>query len=401
MSQPSLFSAKTWTVTELTRHVRTRLDSDEALQDVWIQGELSNVSRPASGHVYFTLKDASAALRCVIWRTEARRIKARLQDGEAVDAHGHISVFEAGGQYQLYVDDLRSMGEGTLFQEFVRLKAALEADGIFDPARKLPIPALPHLIGIVTSPTGAALRDVLDTLRRRLPLAEAVLSPSPVQGAEAPTSLVTAVRAAQRQNPDVILLVRGGGSIEDLWAFNDPALARTVAASPVPIICGVGHETDFTLCDFAAALRAPTPTAAAELATPVTIGDLRDSVTALQGRLVSALHDVLLTGRSLIQSLAYTLGLLSPARRLESERQRHDELSRRVSLALTHDLGLRTVALRGLMQRVNALSPAAVLERGFAIVSRTSDGRLVTKVAQASGHMQVRVSDGEFRVHKN
>ena len=273
----ALFDASPrWTVTDLTRYLRQLLEADSSLQGVWVQGEISNLSRPSSGHIYFTLKDSGASLRCVMWRNEAARLRFAPQDGMAIEAHGSISIYEAGGQYQLYADILRPLGEGALYQEFLRLKALLEAEGLFDPARKRSIPEFPRRIGIVTSPTGAALRDMLNTLRRRLPLAEVILAPTPVQGDEAPPGIVAALRSLNRvAAPDVILLARGGGSIEDLWAFNDERVVRAVTESAAPVITGVGHETDFTLADFAADLRAPTPTAAAELATPVTVLDLK------------------------------------------------------------------------------------------------------------------------------
>jgi exodeoxyribonuclease VII large subunit len=274
--QPSLFASVQWTVSTLTKYIRDLLEADMTLQDVWVRGEISNLSRPASGHIYFTLKDAGASLRCVMWRTEASRLKLALQEGSAIELHGKIGVYEVGGQYQFYVDQIRPVGEGVLYQEFLRLKAMLEAEGLFDSERKRPIPAFPNRIGIVTSPTGAALRDMLTALRRRLPLVEVILAPSPVQGEDAPPKLVEAIHSLNRLQPlpDVILLARGGGSIEDLWAFNDERVVRAVVSSEAPIICGVGHETDFTLCDFAADLRAPTPTAAAELATQITLSDL-------------------------------------------------------------------------------------------------------------------------------
>ena len=275
MNQLPLFEAPRWTITELTRAVRRLLESDERLQDLWVQGEISNFSRPASGHLYFTLKDSGASLRCVMWKPDAARMKLPLQDGLSIEAHGKIGVYEPGGQYQFYADLIRPAGEGQLYAEFMRLKSLLEVEGLFDPARKRPVPQFPRTIGIVTSPTGAALRDMLNVLRRRLPLAEVVLAASPVQGAEAPHALVLALQKLNAVvHPDVILLARGGGSIEDLWAFNYESVVRAVAASAAPVISGVGHETDFTLVDFAADLRAPTPTAAAKLATPYTVADL-------------------------------------------------------------------------------------------------------------------------------
>ncbi len=266
----ALFDASPrWTVSNLTRHLRQLLEGDPDLQGIWVEGEISNLSRPASGHIYFTLKDSAAALRCVMWKTDASRLRVNLQEGMAIEAHGSLGIYEVAGQYQLYADILRPVGEGALFQEFLRLKALLEAEGLFDPARKRAIPSSPRRIGIVTSSTGAALRDILNTLRRRMPLAEVILAPTPVQGEEAPLKIVAALRSLNRVvKPDVILLARGGGSIEDLWAFNDERVVRAISRVPgAPVITGVGHETDFTLADFAADLRAPTPTAAAELAT--------------------------------------------------------------------------------------------------------------------------------------
>ena len=291
MEQMALFDpSPRWTVSTLTHYLRELLESDASLQGVWVQGEISNLSRPSSGHIYFTLKDSGASLRCVMWRGEAVRLRFAVQDGLAVEAHGNISLYEAGGQYQLYVDSIGPIGEGALYQEFVRLKALLEAEGLFNTARKRSIPQFPRKIGIVTSPSGAALRDVLNTLRRRLPLAEVVLAPTPVQGDEAAPAIVSALQNLNRVcTPDVILLARGGGSIEDLWAFNDERVVRAIVGSVAPVITGIGHETDFTLADFASDLRAPTPTAAAELATPITVLDLNANLSKIRGILASGM----------------------------------------------------------------------------------------------------------------
>jgi exodeoxyribonuclease VII large subunit len=267
MHQLPLLQSKCLTVAAVNRLARQALESDPLLQDVWVGGEVSGVSRPASGHVYFTLKDSSAALRCVMWRDAAARVTPP-QEGEAVEAHGHISLYETGGQYQLYVDYLQTAGQGELFAEFQRLKAKLEAEGLFDPQRKRPIPRWPTTVAVVTSPIGAAWHDVQTVFARRFPAAQLLFSPTIVQGEDAPERICRALRAADRARPDVILLVRGGGSIEDLRAFNDEQVVRSVAAMRAPVVTGVGHETDFTLVDFAADLRAPTPSAAAELASP-------------------------------------------------------------------------------------------------------------------------------------
>ncbi|MCX7607973.1 MAG: exodeoxyribonuclease VII large subunit, partial [Anaerolineales bacterium] len=348
--QPNLFDpSPRYTVSALTRQLRLLLDSTPDLQGIWVEGELSNFSRPTSGHVYFTLKDAGAQLRCVMWRPDAARLHFKPVDGMQVEAHGNLSVYEAGGQYQLYVDTLQPLGEGALYAEFLRRKALLEAEGLFDAARKRLIPRLPQRIGIVTSPTGAALQDMLNILRRRYPLAEVVLSPTPVQGEEAPVAIVQALERLNRiARPDVILLARGGGSIEDLWAFNDERVVRAVAASPAPVITGVGHETDFTLVDFAADLRAPTPTAAAELATPYTIYDLRAELGQTNQLLVRFWLTALQQRRSGLEWLQSRLNLLSPDKRLQNERQRLDHVNFRLLIAYRHRLHLMSTRLQGL-----------------------------------------------------
>lgn len=396
--QPSLFSSVEWTVSGLTRHVRELLESDVALQDLWVQGEISNLSRPQSGHVYFTLKDAGAALRCVMWRTAVAHLDVSPQDGMAVSVHGKISVYDVGGQYQLYADIIRPVGEGTLYQEYQRLKAMLESEGLFDPASKRPIPEFCTRIGVVTSPSGAALRDILNTLRRRLPMLEVILAPSPVQGDEAPAALIQAIESLHRlsERPQVILLARGGGSIEDLWAFNDERVVRAVAASKIPIICGVGHETDFTLADFAADLRAPTPTAAAELATPITAMDLRAGLNEAALSLSTYLGDAISEQRNELASAGSNLRFFSPERRIETDRQRLDDFARRATMAALHRLALGSSSLDGLQKRLEALNPVQVLSRGYAVVRRRKDGVVISRVHQAQDGILVRVSDGEF-----
>ena len=402
--QPSLFPSpvpQTFTVSKLTFHIRKLLEEDETLQNVWVQGEISNLSRPASGHVYFTLKDANASLKCVMWKTSAARLNLSLRDGMEVEVHGRIGLYEPQGQYQLYADQIQPVGEGALFLEFLRLKSMLETEGLFDPERKRTIPGFPKSIGIVTSATGAALRDMLNTLRRRLPLVEVILAPSPVQGTEAPPALVRAIQALNRLKPDVILLARGGGSIEDLWAFNDERVVRAVAASDIPVISGVGHETDFTLCDFAADLRAPTPTAAAELATQITLLDLQTELqNHVSGMASSAIHFIV-EKKAVLSSIVSQLRYVSPARRIQSETQRVDDLSRRMLSSLIHRIQLQSSHIKGMTRRLEALSPLAVLARGYAVVTRKDDGRVVSRVSQASDEMKVRVSDGEFEVNRN
>jgi exodeoxyribonuclease VII large subunit len=398
MEQMALFDEKNhWTVTELTRHLRQLLDGDPDLQGIWVQGEISNLSRPSSGHMYFTLKDSGAALRCVMWKGDVSRLGFTLQDGTAIEAHGNLGIYEVAGQYQLYADSLRPLGEGALYQEFLRLKTLLEAEGLFDGTRKRPIPVSPRRIGIVTSPTGAALLDILNTLQRRMPLAEVILAPTPVQGEDAPQALVLAILTLNRvAAPDVILLARGGGSIEDLWAFNDERVVRAVAGSQAPVITGVGHETDITLVDFAADLRAPTPTAAAELATAITVLDLRQKLVEAEQFLAGSMAALIVRQRTLMEGFLNGLRFYSPLRRIFSDKQQVDELNRRTNAAQNHRLELASTWLKGLDNRLSALSPLAVLERGYALVMKE---RLVvssTTQVEAGDGLHIRLRDGEF-----
>lgn len=398
MSQLPLFEQNYWSVTRLTRYLRDLLESDARLQDLWVQGEISNLSRPSSGHMYFTLKDAGAALRCVMWRAAVARQGYSPREGEAVEVHGSINIYEASGQYQLYADTLRPVGEGVLYQEFLRLKARLEAEGLFDPERKRPLPRWPHKIGIVTSPSGAALRDMLNTIRRRYPLVKVILAPSPVQGDEAPPGIVAALQALNAfAKPDVILVARGGGSIEDLWAFNDERVARAIADSVIPVISGVGHETDFTIADFVSDLRAPTPTAAAELATP-NRGDLLVSLQDMLARSERALQTRLTNARWILSHTENQLHLYSPQTRIRSDRQRLDEIERRAVSAIHYRQKLHSNQISGLQKRLAALSPLAVLRRGYAVVTGM-EGQNIRSLQQvhSGDQIQVQVSDGVFQ----
>jgi len=398
MNQMPLFQPYSLTVSEVTRYLRQLLEGDELLQELWVEGEVCNLSRPASGHIYFSLKDSSAVLRCVIWRSTAQRLRCRLQDGEAYQVHGSIGVYEAGGQYQLYVDQVRSAGEGALYLEFMRLKARLEAEGLFDIERKRPIPAWPRCIGLVTSPSGAALQDMLNTLRRRFPLAEVILAPTAVQGEGAPEAIAHALEQINAiAHPDVILLARGGGSLEDLWAFNDERVAYAVAASPAPVITGIGHETDFTIADFVADLRAPTPTAAAELATPDK-EDLRAELVERAAGLARGLGNVLFVHRWRLDGARGRLKTLSPLGQIQQKRLRLDDAARRAFQAVEYHLSLQTALLSGVKLHLGALSPFAVLSRGYAIVTREDEAALVKQVSDVApgDKLRVRVSDGVF-----
>jgi len=390
------FQTTTWSVYELTRYVRQLLESDFRLQEVWVAGEVSNVSHPASGHLYFTLKDEQASLRCVMWRPQVLTLDRLPKDGERLEVFGRVGVYEAGGQYQLYAERLRPAGSGELYQAFLRLKARLEEEGLFASERKRPLPDWPQVIGVVTSPTGAALRDVVHVLQRRFPLAAVVLAPTPVQGAAAPDGIVAALDLLNRDGrASVILLVRGGGSIEDLWAFNDEHVVRTVAGSAIPVVSGVGHETDLVLSDLAADVRAATPSAAAEVATPDQ-ANLRAARHDLQTGLVLEFRGQLHERAGALHQLSGRLLRASPRTSVASARQRVDELTLRAAAAVRHRVALAGSAVGGLTQTLRAVSPQAILERGYAIAVRHADGSVVssTRQVQAGDALELRVSDG-------
>ena len=396
MDQLELFPSAALTVSDLTRYLRQVFESDEILRDVWVRGEISNLSRPSSGHIYFTLKDSGAALRGVIWKGNALRLRMALREGMSVEAHGAVTIYEPRGEYQIIVDALRLAGEGALYQEFLRLKARLEAEGLFDPERKRPLPPVPHRVGIVTSPSGAALQDMLNTLRGRYPLAEVIVAPATVQGDEAPGEIVAALKTLERLTPDVIIVARGGGSLEDLWAFNDERVVRAIAAASVPVVSGVGHETDFTLADFAADVRAPTPTGAAVMATP-DVADIRVQLGVLMERLAGALESVTDEQRALLETTRYRLQRASPLWQVQTNRQRLDDLSERARRALLNTLALNTAHFRALDGRLRSLDPLAVLGRGYAVVSDAA-GKIVRSVGQVQpgDGIDVRLADGSL-----
>ena len=397
MNQPSLFT-NVLSVSQLNRFVRALIEEDEFLQDLWVEGEVSNLRQPSSGHVYFTLKDEGAAVRCVIWRSQLSRLRFGLNEGTSIQAHGHLDVYEREGEYQLYVDDVLPLGEGALYQEFVRRKAKLEAQGLFDPSRKRPLPAFPKTIALITSSSGAALYDVVNTLRKRYPLGQVCLVPCAVQGDEAPEQIVKALYLANEAiSPDVILLVRGGGSLEDLWAFNEEEVVRAVAESRAPVVTGVGHETDFTLVDFAADARAPTPTGAAVMATP-DVAELGQGLRRLTVRLAAATQTKLRSRSERLQRLERDLSFVSPWRHVQEGRQRLDSLELRLLQAGRSGIGLRRLRLSSLGGRLSALDPSAVLGRGYALV-RNAQGLLLKSVEGIRSHdrMEVQMADGRVR----
>jgi len=396
---------RTLTISDLNRQVRERLETTFPL--TWVQGEISNLSRAPSGHLYFTLKDNQAQARCVVWRNKAQLLGWQPENGQQVDVRALVTLYEPRGDYQLNVETLRRTGQGALFQRFLELKAKLEAEGLFDPAGKRPLPAFVRRIGIITSPQAAALHDVLTTLRRRAPHVALSLYPTPVQGSDAAARIARALARAGQDKHDVLLLCRGGGSLEDLWAFNEEVVARALRASPVPVVCGIGHETDFTIAEFAADCRAPTPTAAAEMASPER-DVLRAGLDRLSQRLSAGALRRLMDGGQRLDRLA--AHLIHPRQHLQQQNEALDRLHARLSSALTRrcaqqahllqHLGLRLghagkAALNPVARRLESLAaslrqldPFAVLERGYAVV-RSADGRIIRDAAELAPGQQI------------
>lgn len=390
--------AETWTVSELTGYIRELFEVDYRLKDVSLTGEISNFRPARSGHVYFTLKDEKAQITCVMWKSQAARLSFEPGDGDAVVARGRVSVYEAGGNYQFYADSLQPVGRGNLALAFERLKQKLADEGLFDATHKKPIPPLPRKIGIVTSADAAALRDILNVLRRRFPVVQVLIAPTLVQGAEAPPKIVRALQWLDgRDDVDTIILARGGGSIEDLWAFNDETLARTIFQARHPIISGVGHEIDFTIADFVADLRAPTPSAAAELATP-DIQELQATIQGVRLTLQNQMQTILQQKNWQIQSLNRALNHLTPEVRLQNGQQRLDMLMERLEQHITRRLERWRGRVDILQARLDAMNPLATLARGYAIV-RQEDGRIVRGVqdAAAGDILYLQLSDGSLK----
>jgi len=387
-----------YTVSQLTGIIRNLIESQPELSDLWVEGEVSNFSRASSGHCYFTLKDAGAQVNCVMWRSVAGRQDYLPLTGEQVLVHGRIGVYEAGGKYQLYADEIQPAGIGDLYRQFELLKARLEAEGLFAPERKRELPQFPRVIGVVTSPTAAALRDIVNVLSRRYPLSQVLLSPTAVQGDAAPPQIVAALEALNaRDDVDVIIVARGGGSLEDLWAFNDERVARAIATSRIPVVCGVGHETDFSLADFAADVRAPTPSAAAELAVPDR-AELRAQVAGLAAAGTTILRGLIEEERLRLAEQLRALRHLSPGMQIAQVRQRVDDLSGRAKAAATHGLAIRRERLAGLSGHLEGFSPVGTLTRGYAIIRQKATGEVVSSVREvaAGDILDLCVSDGEF-----
>lgn len=386
------------TVSQITRQIKALIDGDPELSNLWVRGEVSNFQRATSGHCYFTLKDSESELRAVMWRNAVIQQNWLPSQGDLVDAYGSVSVYERGGVYQFYAEVLEPVGEGRLWEELRRLQARLEAEGLFQSERKRPLPRWPRRIGVVTSPSGAALQDIIRVIKARYPLAELVLAPTQVQGVEAPQQIVAAIRRInQEPDIDVIIVARGGGSLEDLWAFNDEQVARALAASRVPVVSGVGHETDVTIADLVADVRAPTPSAAAAAVTPdgaVLREEIRQRLLTLRAsieRRLDALRDRLAQAERMLR-------LYHPMRAVAEQRQRLDQSAERMARALGHALALRRSAVAASCARLEALSPLGVLARGYAIVDHCATRRRLLSVAQAqlADALRIHLHDGQL-----
>lgn len=367
-----------YSVSQVVSYIKGLLQWDGLLQDIWVSGEVGNLSRPGSGHAYFTLRDNDSSLRCVMFRSAIGG--ERLEGGAAVIAHGRISIYEVRGDLQLVVDIVQPEGVGELQLRLEQLKLKLQSEGLFEPSRKRPIPAFPRRVGVITSPTGAVWQDIQTVIRRRYPLVELLLAPTPVQGEVAAPGIVEAFEAMdQVPDVDVIILARGGGSLEDLWPFNEEAVARAIFASRHPVISAVGHETDFTIADMVADLRAPTPSAGAEMAVPDR-RELASRVLAAQQGLCASIETHLSTTSDYVTHLKERLLRCCPD--LDSLRLRTDDLLKTAVTCLKHSLELRAERFEGLRQRLASLSPHETLRRGYAIVQRRDDGSVLSDAAQ-------------------
>lgn len=385
-----------FSVTQLNEYVRMLLDGNAVLSDIWIKGEISNFTNQyRTGHMYFSVKDAGATLRVVMFRSNAARLKFEPRDGMKVLLHGRVSAYVAGGQYQFYADMMEADGLGSLYLAFEQCKARLSAEGLFDQSRKKPIPSLPRRVGVITSPTGAAIRDIINITGRRYPQGELLIFPSLVQGEQAAAYLAGGIRYFNRAgNVDVIIIGRGGGSIEDLWAFNDERLAREIAASTIPVISAVGHETDFTICDFVADLRAPTPSAAAELVFPDRFA-LKSELDARLNKIGALVRADIAAKRDQLRVLASSRAMRSPAAVTAEKQMRLDELAVRMHKAGQVLLDRKKQGLAASVGKLEALSPLAVLQRGYA-VAQNAEGQVTTSAAafEAGDKITVRFADG-------
>ncbi len=388
------------TVTQLTNQIKDLLEG--TFSDVWVEGEISNLSVPQSGHAYFTLKDEQSQVRAVLFRSSQRFLKFTLRHGIHVICRGRVSVYETRGDYQLIIDYIEPKGIGALQLAFEQLKARLEKEGLFEIAHKRPLPLLPRRIGIITSPTGAAIRDMLRVIRRRHPRMHILIYPVPVQGAEAAPAIIEAIRYFNRERSvEVIIAGRGGGSLEDLWAFNEEAVARALYASKIPVISAVGHETDFTIADFVSDLRAPTPSAAAEMVVK-SEERFRELIGLLASGLIRNMRGRIDLTRASLRE--YMKQLRSPQKMLELHMQRVDELTGRLTTGLGHHLRRDRAHLSSLAAGLDHLNPLSILSRGYSVTRKLPEGTILKDAANIEAHdlISTRLHRGELisRVEK-
>ena len=385
------------TVTQLNEFVKSLIDGSDRLSSLYVKGEISNFKNHyGTGHYYFTLKDDGGLIRAVMFRSSAAKLKFLPENGMRVVVHGRVSAFVRDGQYQLYADSMEPDGVGALYIAYEQLKKRLESEGLFDPARKKPLPKIPTRVGIITSATGAAVRDMIHVAGRRFPFAKLILYPSLVQGPGAAAQLIDGVQYFNRTaSVDVIILGRGGGSIEDLWAFNDEQLARTVAASRIPVISAVGHETDFTICDFVADRRAPTPSAAAEIALPET-AELKRKINNIISRECAVLSQIITRHRGVVNQLAESRALRSPMNFIDDKRMHVGALTERLALSQTNALAIRHTRLQAIAGKMEALNPLSVLSRGYSAVYG-ENGEIIKHTEQLTPGASItfRLADGE------
>jgi exodeoxyribonuclease VII large subunit len=393
------------TISALNTHIVALFERDELLRDLWAVGEVSNWKRATSGHIYFNLKDSGANISAVMWKGNALTHTWLPREGDQIIAHGYVGLYPERGVYQLYVNRIQPAGRGQLYAEFEALKARLAQAGLFDTERKRALAPLPRRIGVITSADAAALRDILRVLAGRWPLVEVIVFPTLVQGSEAPTQIVSALLAANQYaatvSPlDTLILARGGGSIEDLWAFNNERVAYAIAESHVPIVAGVGHETDFTIADFVADLRAPTPSAAAAACVPDR-ADIIDQLASVQDRLIEQALDQVALVRQNVNHLQLRLQRTNPQRQLDLRRQSLDDRERRLHSDLRRRLERLVERNLAFRLRLDALNPASVLRRGYSIVQRM-DGQIVTTphMVQPGEELRVHAAGGEYRVKR-
>ncbi len=402
MSHPDAFS-----VSQLNEYIKMLLEGNPNLKDVWVQGEISGAKLYASGHLYFSLKDTDGVISAVMFKSSMMRMEFDPENGMMVLAHGRVSAYPPRGQYQFIVDRMIPDGAGALAVAFEQLKAKLGAEGLFDPARKKPMPPHPRRIGVVTSPSGAAVHDIIRVAKKRCPSTEILIFPSLVQGAEAPAYLrggiqyFNAVKDDPEQGVDLIIIGRGGGSAEDLWGFNDERLARTIAASEIPVVSAVGHEVDFTICDFVADLRAATPSAAAELSLPDK-GDLSRQVQSLATRLNASEAVRLKRYRTQLDRLAASRALTSPEGVWRMRRETVAGLEKRLNLSVSRHLGHKRQSMERVAASLGALNPLSVLGRGYALV-QNGEGRVIPAASEmiVGEPVTLRFSDGTARVTVN